>query len=367
MPSRWIEFVREWAKKNNMTYSCALSQPQCSQEYRAKYGDRKKLPAKKEKEMMGAEDINRAKKPKKPKKPKKKIELVIEELDNGKEEDNKKRLIELSRMLGEDINRAEKVVKKAPAKKAKAPRKLPDDVIIEEEVKEKPSPEGLYARLKALQIAENAPAKNKMEIEKMMGEDINSAEKKAPAKKAKAPRKLPDDVVIEEEVKEKPSPEGLYARLKALQIAENAPAKNKMEIEKMMGEDINRAEKKAPAKKAKKEPKPNAIKSSLTELAKVLNPEMSKDGKFVKDYDIMFGSSPTWRSLRADKFKNFWLFSSLDQWIGVLKMNGKVFLFKEDEYPSKEAEKYYNDVMDIALKKKYIGDKKKYLKELYKD
>ena len=301
MPSRWIEFVREWAKKNNMTYSCALSQPQCSQEYRAKYGDRKKLPAKKEKELMGAEDINRAKKPKKPKKPKKKIELVIEELDNGKEEDNKKRLIELSRMLGEDINRAEKVVKKAPAKKAKAPRKLPDDVIIEEEVKEKPSPEGLYARLKALQIAENAPAKNKMEIEKMMGEDIN------------------------------------------------------------------RAEKKAPAKKAKKEPKPNAIKSSLTELAKVLNPEMSKDGKFVKDYDIMFGSSPTWRSLRADKFKNFWLFSSLDQWIGVLKMNGKVFLFKEDEYPSKEAEKYYNDVMDIALKKKYIGDKKKYLKELYKD
>ena len=300
MPSRWIEFVREWAKKNNMTYSCALSQPQCSQEYRAKYGDRKKLPAKKEKELMGAEDINRAK-PKKPKKPKKKIELVIEELDNGKEEDNKKRLIELSRMLGEDINRAEKVVKKAPAKKAKAPRKLPDDV------------------------------------------------------------------VIEEEVKEKPSPEGLYARLKALQIAENAPAKNKMEIEKMMGEDINRAEKKAPAKKAKKEPKPNAIKSSLTELAKVLNPEMSKDGKFVKDYDIMFGSSPTWRSLRADKFKNFWLFSSLDQWIGVLKMNGKVFLFKEDEYPSKEAEKYYNDVMDIALKKKYIGDKKKYLKELYKD
>ena len=201
MPSRWIEFVREWAKKNNMTYSCALSQPKCSQEYRAKYGVSKKIPVNKEKEMMGAEDINRAKKPKKPKKPKKKIELVIEELDNGKEEDNKKRLIELSRMLGEDINRAEKVVKKAPAKKAKAPRKLPDDVIIEEEVKEKPSPEGLYARLKALQIAENAPAKNKMEIEKMMGEDINRAEKKAPAKKAKAPRKLPDDVVIEEEKK----------------------------------------------------------------------------------------------------------------------------------------------------------------------
>ena len=36
MPNKWIEFVREWANKNNTTYSCAISQPGCSAEYRKK-------------------------------------------------------------------------------------------------------------------------------------------------------------------------------------------------------------------------------------------------------------------------------------------------------------------------------------------
>ena len=50
MPSRWIEFVRKWAKDHDTTYACALSQPACSQEYRGKYGNRKNLTKKKEKE-----------------------------------------------------------------------------------------------------------------------------------------------------------------------------------------------------------------------------------------------------------------------------------------------------------------------------
>jgi len=33
MGSEWIGFVKQWAKKNNTTYSCALSTPECKQEY----------------------------------------------------------------------------------------------------------------------------------------------------------------------------------------------------------------------------------------------------------------------------------------------------------------------------------------------
>jgi hypothetical protein len=36
MPNKWIEFVREWAVKNNTTYSCVISKPECSAEYRKK-------------------------------------------------------------------------------------------------------------------------------------------------------------------------------------------------------------------------------------------------------------------------------------------------------------------------------------------
>jgi hypothetical protein len=76
MPNRWVEFVKSWATKNNTTYSCALSKPECSADYRKKFGVSKKIPAKQERETMGAEDINRAKK--KPKKKPIKKPLIIE-------------------------------------------------------------------------------------------------------------------------------------------------------------------------------------------------------------------------------------------------------------------------------------------------
>lgn len=37
MPSKWIEHIRDFAKRNNLTYGCALSDPKCSEEYRNKY------------------------------------------------------------------------------------------------------------------------------------------------------------------------------------------------------------------------------------------------------------------------------------------------------------------------------------------
>lgn len=55
MPSRWVEFVKEFARKNNLSYGCALSKPECSAEYRKKYGTPKrksKAKAKVEKEPV---------------------------------------------------------------------------------------------------------------------------------------------------------------------------------------------------------------------------------------------------------------------------------------------------------------------------
>lgn len=111
MPTRWTEFVKEWASKNNLTYGCALSKPECSADYKKKYPKpltKKQQKAKDtfresvERGEMEDEDINRArKKPskeakeafkmtaedilsrqtinKKPKKVKPNIRLVIEE------------------------------------------------------------------------------------------------------------------------------------------------------------------------------------------------------------------------------------------------------------------------------------------------
>jgi len=56
-PNRWVDFIRKWAKDNNTTYSCALSEGDCKEAYRAKYGIRKGVPAKTERERMGLEDV----------------------------------------------------------------------------------------------------------------------------------------------------------------------------------------------------------------------------------------------------------------------------------------------------------------------
>lgn len=84
MPNRWVEFVKSWAEKNNTTYSCALSKPECSADYRKKFGVSKKISAKQERETMGINDINRVKK--KPiKKPKKKPKPLIIESESEDE------------------------------------------------------------------------------------------------------------------------------------------------------------------------------------------------------------------------------------------------------------------------------------------
>lgn len=119
--SRWVDWIRQWAKDHNTSYGCALTQPECREEYHRKYGTRKtqkekaeqeameseegtgainkmsrhkdlvrqmkeklnKNLAKKEQELMGAEDINRSKKPKK--------KVILIEEDEEEEDPVKRR------------------------------------------------------------------------------------------------------------------------------------------------------------------------------------------------------------------------------------------------------------------------------------
>lgn len=87
MPNRWIEFVKEFASKNNLTYGCAVSTPACKEEYRKKYGVGKKVSQKKEREQMGEEEVRG-----------KKVRSA--------EAEERKRLVEMSRMMGEDVKPA---------------------------------------------------------------------------------------------------------------------------------------------------------------------------------------------------------------------------------------------------------------------
>jgi hypothetical protein len=133
MTNRWIEFVRRWAAKADISYACAISKPECRAEYQAKYGNRKKLPRKTEREMMGAEDIrSRAVENKTKQVSKDRLGMLQEDIisqlarkaDKTKElrgkmvkelkekQEEKKRNIEMSRMMGEDRNIAKKKKKK---------------------------------------------------------------------------------------------------------------------------------------------------------------------------------------------------------------------------------------------------------------
>ena len=57
MPNQWIDFIKDYAKKNNLSYSCAMSQPAAKQEYQEKYknkteSEKKAAPSKSSKNMI---------------------------------------------------------------------------------------------------------------------------------------------------------------------------------------------------------------------------------------------------------------------------------------------------------------------------
>lgn len=126
MPTRWTEFVKDWASKKGLTYGCALSKPECSADYKKKYP---KPPTKKQQKEQAKKDAFR------------------EAVERGEMED-------------EDINRA----RKKPKKEAKEAFKMTSEDISS----------------KQLNKEWNKQAKENI---KMSIEDINVAEKPKPKKK----------------------------------------------------------------------------------------------------------------------------------------------------------------------------------------
>jgi hypothetical protein len=41
----WVEHIKSFAKQNNLSYGCALSNPKCKQSYKGKKSGGKRLPA----------------------------------------------------------------------------------------------------------------------------------------------------------------------------------------------------------------------------------------------------------------------------------------------------------------------------------
>ena len=119
MPNRWTEFVKDWASKNNTTYGCALSKPDCKNAYHKKYP--KPLTKKQQKEReglergsMGQEDINRAR-PKPKKEAKEAFKMTAEDISSRKaNKEWNKQAQENIRMSIEDVNVAKKPKKKKP-------------------------------------------------------------------------------------------------------------------------------------------------------------------------------------------------------------------------------------------------------------
>jgi hypothetical protein len=99
----WTDFVKSFAKDNNISYGCALSDPNCSAGYKAKYGVKKPLGKKKETERMSAEDINRVSAPPPQTPQRKQQHSALKQKINKK--NTQKQLVETIGMMKEDINR----------------------------------------------------------------------------------------------------------------------------------------------------------------------------------------------------------------------------------------------------------------------
>ncbi len=127
MPSKWIEFVKEWSRENNMSYGCALSKPEMKAAYYKKHP--KKLTKKQIKEKEQMELVGMMKQ---------------DMLSNKLNKERKQQETENIKMSLEDINLSKK--KKAKQKKAKPPVEL----VIEEEKPKKPK----LARRKTKELIE---------------------------------------------------------------------------------------------------------------------------------------------------------------------------------------------------------------------
>jgi hypothetical protein len=161
--NRWTDFVRDFAKMNNTTYMCALSNPECKQEYRAKFGNPKKLSKKAEQQTMGENDPREIKKKQDEKK-----KLI------------KKKVISLAKKRDEVIQKAEQEKMAAEDIPAPAPTPAPSPVAPLSAVAKK---RGRPAKYSNAEDARLAKIKNTIEASKRRQEAKRQA--KAEAKREK--------------------------------------------------------------------------------------------------------------------------------------------------------------------------------------
>ena len=172
MPNRWITFVKSWAAKKGLSYGCALSQPQLKTDYRKAYPTKQqeKFREAVERGEMEDEDVRsravqnevkqkNAERKKKIQPSRDRLGMLQEDLisqlsrkaDKTKElrgkmvkelkakQEEKKRNIEMSRMMGEDrnVSNVRNIISKIN-KKPTTEKKKPI-LIIEEDEEEIPA------------------------------------------------------------------------------------------------------------------------------------------------------------------------------------------------------------------------------------
>jgi hypothetical protein len=202
--TRWTNYVKDFAKANNLTYGCALSDPACSAGYRKQFGNKKPLGKKKETESMMAEDINRAGKTFKQEKDFKARKTAMKAKLNKSQV--QKQLLETTGMMAEDINQfvpvqdlagnfvpqeqLQQIKKKRgrPSKKEAENKKEEENIVMDiKEIKKRGRPKK-YATAEEARKAKiaNTIAGAKRRKEAIMGRGATKAKKPRKAK-----RKIP--------------------------------------------------------------------------------------------------------------------------------------------------------------------------------
>ena len=163
--NQWTNFVKEWSAKNKVTYSCAVSMPECKAEYYEKYPKKVKEPKVKKAPAKKATAS------------KKKPPLIIEE--DSEEEETYVLKPKAKTIVSKDFE----VKPIAPEPKVEAPKKKKPALIIEEDKEEPKKKENILLKIEEKKEKKpRAQAKQKKVAEKKVAEK-KVAEKKVAEKK----------------------------------------------------------------------------------------------------------------------------------------------------------------------------------------
>jgi hypothetical protein len=191
MANAWVEHIRKYAKDNNMTYACALTDPNCKGSYKKAP---KPLTQKKERELMGAEEATTKAIIKKKKDHKEKVVALKSKMLKTQAikgvPDKANEILETAKMGAEDKPAEENIKMTISEKKPKGrPRAytLPTEETLEREragmsAEDKKAPAKKRGRPAKYATAEEA---KKAKTAKTIESNKRKAEEKKKAKEAK--------------------------------------------------------------------------------------------------------------------------------------------------------------------------------------